>query len=92
MRYALTFVVMLLMVTISGDLLAARLSNIADAISSNDYYKMKQLKNVALGAGLFFTAIGGLLYFRHKQLMVPVAVSFVMLLLGSGLIAVKFVL
>ena len=91
MRHLFMFFTILLIVIASGDLFAGRLANIADSISGTDYNKMKQLKNVALGAGLFFTVVSGLLIFNRKKLMVPVVGSIVMLLLGVTLIAVKFV-
>jgi len=91
-KYLMPFLVVLLVLVISDDVLASRFSTIAGGVSGSDYEKTKQLKNVALGAGLFFMPLSLLLLVNRKKLMIPLAVSVVLALIGAGLITLKFVM
>lgn len=92
MKYLMPFLTVLLVLVISDEALASRFSSIAGGVSGNDYEKTKQLKNVALGAGLFFMPLSLLLFINRKKLMIPLAASVVVGVIGAGLITLKFVL
>lgn len=90
MKYLMPFLLVLLVLVLSDDVLASRFSSIAGGVSGNDYEKAKQLKNLLLGVGIVLLPLGLLLFVKRKKLMIPLAASVVVGLLGTGLIVLRY--
>ena len=90
-NYLPLILLIILALMVCGDLFAGRIANISAGVSGSDYQKMKQLKNLAFGAGLFITPVGILLFINRKKLMIHIAIPVIALLIGIALVLTKFV-
>lgn len=75
----------------AGEVSANKFVTISGGVASNSADKIALLKVVGFYAGLFFSAAGIGLFFGRKSLEIGLATPIVVLLLGLGLISLKFI-
>ncbi|MEJ1417461.1 MAG: hypothetical protein RPU91_10280 [Candidatus Sedimenticola sp. (ex Thyasira tokunagai)] len=89
-RLPLFYLSTVLLLLITGDAAANKFVTISGGVASNSADKIALLKVIAFYAGIFFSIAGVGLLIGKKQLKVGLAPGIVALLLGLGLISVKY--